>query len=174
MPIWSAQAPRVPTALRFDMFDRYTEKARQALFFARYEISETGGRAIEPEHLLLGLLRARSPSTVALVERAGTSFEDLREETLGRIVRGEKVSSSVEVPFDEQTVHVLTNAEDEANRLKHAQIQTVHLFLGLLLVEGSSAATILRGHGLQLDAMRQLAMEVYGNADLPPPFAKRS
>jgi hypothetical protein len=40
------------------MFERYNDEARRALFFARMELSELGGNAIEPEHLILGILRA--------------------------------------------------------------------------------------------------------------------
>jgi len=39
------------------MFERYTEKARRIVFFARYEASEFGSPTIETEHLLLGILR---------------------------------------------------------------------------------------------------------------------
>jgi hypothetical protein len=39
------------------MFERYTEKARCVIFFARYAASQFGSPYIEPEHLLLGLLR---------------------------------------------------------------------------------------------------------------------
>ena len=39
------------------MFERYTEKARRVIFFARYEASQYGSTYIETEHLLLGLLR---------------------------------------------------------------------------------------------------------------------
>ena len=39
------------------MFERYTEKARRVIFFARYEASEYGSPCIETEHLLLGHLR---------------------------------------------------------------------------------------------------------------------
>jgi ATP-dependent Clp protease ATP-binding subunit ClpC len=39
------------------MFERYTEKARRAIFFARFEASKYGSSSIETEHLLLGLLR---------------------------------------------------------------------------------------------------------------------
>ena len=39
------------------MFERYTEKARRVVFFARYLASEYGSAYIEAEHLLLGLLR---------------------------------------------------------------------------------------------------------------------
>ena len=39
------------------MFERYTEKARRVIFFARYEASQFGSPYIETEHVLLGLLR---------------------------------------------------------------------------------------------------------------------
>ena len=39
------------------MFERYTERARRVLFFARYEASQLGSISIETEHLLLGLIR---------------------------------------------------------------------------------------------------------------------
>jgi hypothetical protein len=39
------------------MFERYTERARRSIFFARWEASKLGSLYIEPEHLLLGLIR---------------------------------------------------------------------------------------------------------------------
>jgi hypothetical protein len=33
------------------MFERYTESARRALFFARYEVSERGGLVLDTEHV---------------------------------------------------------------------------------------------------------------------------
>ncbi len=39
------------------MFERYTEKARRTIFFARYEASQYGSSVIASEHILLGLLR---------------------------------------------------------------------------------------------------------------------
>jgi len=48
------------------MFERYTEPARRTLFFARYEATTVGGAAIEPEHLLLGLLRGDVADTTVV------------------------------------------------------------------------------------------------------------
>jgi ATP-dependent Clp protease ATP-binding subunit ClpC len=44
------------------MFEKYTEKARRVIFFARYEASQFGSSRIETEHLLLGLLREDNTS----------------------------------------------------------------------------------------------------------------
>ena len=61
------------------MFERYTERARRALFFARYEASEVGGNEIGTEHLLLGLLGQAKGCTSDFFERAG-----LRHDALAR------------------------------------------------------------------------------------------
>lgn len=39
------------------MFERYSEKARRVIFFARYEASQYGSSSIDAEHILIGLLR---------------------------------------------------------------------------------------------------------------------
>ena len=39
------------------MFERYTERSKRVIFFARYEAAQLGSGSIETEHLLLGLMR---------------------------------------------------------------------------------------------------------------------
>ncbi len=51
------------------MFERYTEKARRVIFFARYEASQFGAQAIEPEHILLGLMREDKVLTSRFIDR---------------------------------------------------------------------------------------------------------
>ena len=53
------------------MFERYTEKSRRVIFFARYEASQYGSPYIETEHLLLGLLRESPDLTRQLAEKLG-------------------------------------------------------------------------------------------------------
>jgi ATP-dependent Clp protease ATP-binding subunit ClpC len=38
------------------MFERYSELARQVIFFARMEAGETGATSIDTEHVLIGIL----------------------------------------------------------------------------------------------------------------------
>ena len=49
------------------MFERFTERARRALFFARYEASTLGSRQIGTEHLLLGVVRERKGLTARVL-----------------------------------------------------------------------------------------------------------
>ena len=57
------------------MFERYTERARRVLFFARYEASQLGSISIETEHLLLGLIREGKGPTSRIFARSHLSRE---------------------------------------------------------------------------------------------------
>ena len=136
------------------MFERYTEKARRVIFFARYEASQFGAPAIEPEHLLLGLMREDKTLTARFFPRAQVSIESIRKEIEGRTLLREKISTSVELPLAPETKRVLAYAHEESDRLQHRHIGTEHLLLGLLREERSMAAEILYERGLRLNAVR--------------------
>ena len=137
------------------MFERYTEKARRVIFFARYEASQFGAPAIEPEHLLLGLMREDKTLTARFLARAQASLEAIRKEIEGRAPLREKISTSVELPLAPETKRVLAYAHEESDRLQHRHIGTEHLLLGLLREERSMAAEILYERGLRLAAVRE-------------------
>ena len=137
------------------MFERYTERARRVLFFARYEASQLGSISIETEHLLLGLIREGKGLTSRIFPRSHLSLDSIRKDIEGRTVFREKVSTSVEIPFSAETKRVLQYAAEEADRLLHNYIGTEHLLLGILREERSVAATILMEKGMRLHAVRE-------------------
>ncbi len=137
------------------MFERYTERARRVLFFARYEASQLGSISIETEHLLLGLIREGKGLTSRIFARSHLSLESIRKEIEGRTVFREKVSTSLEIPFSADTKRVLQFAAEEADRLLHNYIGTEHLLLGILREERSVAATILMEKGMRLNTVRE-------------------
>ena len=145
------------------MFERYTEKARRVIFFARYEASQFGAPAIEPEHLLLGLMREDKTLTARFLARAQASLEAIRKEIEGRAPLREKISTSVELPLAPETKRVLAYAHEESDRLQHRHIGTEHLLLGLLREERSMAAEILYERGLRLAAVRDEVARATGS-----------
>src|SRR6202166_868707 len=136
------------------MFERYTEKARRVIFFARYEASQFGSPYIETEHLLLGLLREDKALTNRFL-RSHASVESIRKQIEGRTTIREKVSTSVDLPLSNECKRVLAYAAEEAERLSHKHIGTKHLLLGLLREEKCFAAEILTERGLRLPAIRE-------------------
>jgi len=136
------------------MFERYTERARRVLFFARYEASQLGSVSIETEHLLLGLIREGKGLMSRVLARSNVSAETLRKEVEGRAVFRAKVSPSDEIPFSAESKRALAFATEEADRLLHTYIGTEHLLLGILREEQSLAASVLAGRGIRLGAVR--------------------
>src|ERR1700739_2618783 len=139
---------------RGSMFERYTEKARRVIFFARYEASQFGSPYIETEHLLLGLLREDKALTNRFL-RSHASVESIRKQIEGHTTIREKVSTSVDLPLSNECKRVLAYAAEEAERLSHRHIGTEHLLLGLLREEKCFAAEILHERGLRLSTIRE-------------------
>jgi ATP-dependent Clp protease ATP-binding subunit ClpC len=136
------------------MFERYTEKARRVIFFARYEASQFGSPCIETEHLLLGLLREDKALTNRFL-RSAASVESIRKQIETHTTLREKVSTSVDLPLSHECKRVLAYGAEEAERLNHKHIGTEHLLLGLLREEKSLAADILGERGLRLSQVRE-------------------
>ncbi len=149
------------------MFERYTERARRVLFFARYEATQLGSTAIETEHLLLGLIREGKGLTSRIFTRSHLSLESIRKEIEGRTVFREKVSTSVDIPFSSETKRVLQFAAEEADRLLHTYIGTEHLLLGLLREERSVAASILYEKGMRLASVREDIVQLLNEKTAP-------
>ena len=150
------------------MFEKYTEKARRVIFFGRYEASQFGGRCIETEHLLLGLLREDKSLTNRFL-REPTPVEAIRKQIEACTIAGEKVSTSVDMPLSDESRRVLNHAAEEAERLSHKHIGTEHLLLGLLREGSCFAARILNEHGVHLSAVREDLARALQNAEVIEP-----
>ena len=138
------------------MFERHTDRARRAIFFARYEASLLGSPRIEAEHLLLGLVREDKPLTAHFL-RSWESLESIRRLIEQHAPAHKRGATSVDLPMSQGCTRALAYAEEEADRFSHRFIGTDHLLLGLLRDEASFAAQVLHQFGVGLDAVRQYA-----------------
>jgi len=137
------------------MFERYTENARRVIFFARYEASQFGSPEIEPEHLLLGVVR-QSPEM-----KQKLNGDVIREAISHLLPHGKQISTSIDLPLSPSAKQVLTYSAEEAERLSHDLIDVSHLVLGLLREE-TGASRLIREAGCTLESLRK---EI---ADTPP------
>jgi hypothetical protein len=134
------------------MFERFTEKARRVIFFARYEASHYGSPYIETEHMLLGLLREEK-RILQLVP--SVNGESVRKQVDAATHRGPTVPTSVDLPLSSENKRVLKYAAEEADRLSQRHIGTEHLLLGLLREKDCFAAQLLRERGADLATVRE-------------------
>jgi len=151
------------------MFERYTERARRMIFFARYEASQYGSPYIETEHLLLGLLR-EDPVLCRQFLGPTSVAAEIRTAIEGRITRRERISTSVEMPLTEESKKALKLAAEESERLAHRHIGMEHVLVALLRVEGSLAAQLLRERGLKPEAIREQLAKAPGRVSAKAPL----
>jgi len=136
------------------MFERYTEKARRVIFFARYEASQFGSPHIETEHLLLGLLRESKVITAKLLN-GSDSVEAIRRKVASKSTQRDKVSTAVDLPLSNESKRVLAYGAEEAERLGHKHIGTEHRLLGLLREKNSFGEQLLNQENLTLEKARE-------------------
>ena len=136
------------------MFERYTEKARRVIFFARYEASQYGSMSIETEHLLLGLMR-EDHALVRKFLRDKGGERSIRDEIESQITRGERPSTAVEIPVSAECKRILNLGAEESERLGSQHVGTEHLLLGILREENCFAARLLTERGLTLAWLRE-------------------
>ena len=142
------------------MFEKYNEKARRALFFARYEASKLGSRVIESEHVLLGILREGEDTVSELFRRFRVKPEEIRREIEGERVFVERISSTAELPLSEESKKILAYAAHEAESMLHESVGSEHLLIGILRVEGSLAQRILGQYGFDTYSVREEVMSI--------------
>ena len=137
------------------MFERFTDKARQAVVLAQEEARRLGHPEVGTEHLLLGLLAVYGDSAASrTLTGLGIPLDGLRGEVEERVGRGEGAPSG-HMPFIPQSKKVLELSLREALQLGHNYIGTEHLLLGLVRENESGAAQVLVGRGADLDRVRQ-------------------
>jgi ATP-dependent Clp protease ATP-binding subunit ClpA len=146
------------------MFERYTEKARRVIFFARYEASLSGSTAIEPGHLLLGLLREDPALFQQLRPDSPGEVAEIRKSVESRFPPPkEKVGPSVDLPLSPSAKRVLDRAKQESDRLDSQNVGTGHLLLGIMLEGKSTAAEVLLEMGYRAESI-ELTVKAGGGA----------
>ena len=146
------------------MFERYTEQARRALFFARYEATQMGGSTIDTPHLLLGLLREGKGVVSRISAQGRITLDNARSELGAAGGRGPTVSTASEIPFSPSMKQVLIRAADESSELQHPSIGTEHLLLAMLHEDTGPAGALLLRRGLTHKSVRAAVAAHHGLA----------
>src|SRR5581483_1927893 len=124
------------------MFERFTEHARRIIFFARYEASRFGSAYIEPEHLLLGILREGKVVLRPFFTERG-ALEQFRQEIEAALPKGQPSSTSVDLPLSREAKSGLAFAAEEAQSLAQNYVGPPHVLLGILRLRQTLAARLL-------------------------------
>lgn len=137
------------------MFERFTERARRAVFFARYEACQLGSPTIESDHLLLGVMREDPALFFRPDETPRPS--DLKKAISANLKVGPPIGISVDIPLSADCKRAIVQAAEEAQRLGSHTVGCEHILIGLMRQEESDTAHAMKEGGMKLSALRTAA-----------------
>ncbi|MHC4824545.1 MAG: Clp protease N-terminal domain-containing protein, partial [Planctomycetota bacterium] len=146
------------------MFDRFTERARKVMGFARREAQRFHHEYIGTEHILLGLIQEGQGVAANVLKSMAVDLEKISREIEKIVKAGPALEPSVQIPFTPRAKKVVELALEEAGNLGHNYIGTEHLLLALLREQEGIAAHVLRALGVRLDEVREEVIEFLGGA----------
>ena len=144
------------------MYERFTDRARKVMQYAKQEAQKFNHEYIGTEHILLGLVREGSGVAANVLQNMAIELKKLRLEVEKMVASGPELVSVGQLPFTPRAKKVIEFAFEEAKSLGHNYIGTEHLLLGLLREEEGIAARVLQHSGVKLDEVREEVLSLLG------------
>jgi ATP-dependent Clp protease ATP-binding subunit ClpB len=141
--------------------NRLTQKAQEAVLAAQRLAADQRHSQIEPEHLLLALLRQGDGVVPEIVERIGARPATLGAELEGTLASRPRLQTpTAQPPLAQETARALSQAENEASQMKDDYVSTEHILLAL--TEARGTGDLLSRHGIGRDQILQALTGIRG------------
>ena len=147
------------------MYDKFTDRARKVIAFAKEEAQRLGHDYLGTEHVLLGIIKDAGGIAAAVLESLNIELDKLKTEIEDRLI--ESTGSTMlagEIPFMPQTKKVFELAAEESQNLGHNYIGTEHLLLGLLKESEGTAARVLIEMGINYRKAKEMTISILGTS----------
>jgi ATP-dependent Clp protease ATP-binding subunit ClpB len=146
--------------------NRFTEKAQEALSAAQSKAIRSSHQQVDVEHLLSALLEQERGLAASILTRASVPIEALKRRVEQDLDRLPKVSSpsggADQVYITGRLTRHLTQAEDEAKRLKDQYISVEHLLLAMTEDSGATGK-LFKELGISRERLMQALQEIRGS-----------
>ena len=136
--------------------NRFTQKAQEAIVGAQSLAGEYSHGQIEPEHLLLSLLRQSDGIVPQIVQKLEADPSEMALALEGELGRKPKVyGSTTQVGLSRELSRAVDEAQKIAQRMRDDYISTEHLLLGLVRQNEGVAMDVLRKFGVSAEQVRR-------------------
>lgn len=151
--------------------DKFTIRAQEALEAAHTAADERGHQQIEPEHLLIAMLRQDSAIVAPLLQKLGVEPEVIARQVDSELAKQPSVTGAVTVTayLGARLKSILGVAWNEAQRLKDEYVSVEHLLIALSGEIDGAAGTILRTHGVTKDTIYKALQDMRGGMRITDP-----
>ncbi|WP_333653624.1 ATP-dependent Clp protease ATP-binding subunit [Dissulfurispira sp.] len=142
------------------MFEKFTERGRKIIIYAKEEAERRNNDYLGTEHLLLAILKEEDSVPITILKKMGLSIDEIRFEVERNLPVGSNLLTFGDIPFTPRAKKVLELSIEEARLLGHNYIGSEHLLLGLIREDEGIAGKILRNLGANLLGARQLTINL--------------
>lgn len=136
------------------MFERFTEKAINAVSEAQRLAKELKSSEVCPEHLLLALVREARGVSLKLFRMYNVTPNAVQEEVLKYTRPSSKTLENI--PFNHNVKEILKHTLDLASKSGNTNILFEHLFLSVITDKTSNIQPILDKFGFDINNAREL------------------
>ena len=140
--------------------DKYTIKAQEAVQEALKRVQRQGQQAIEPEHLLSGVMQVAEEVTRFIFQKLGMNPTTVQQAVDAQISSLPKVQGG-QPYLSQQSSQVLQKAEDLAQKGGDEYVSVEHLLMAIAEVD-CTASKILKDMGLTKDDLKRAVSELRG------------
>lgn len=148
-------------------FEKYTQKAQEAVGRAQSLATDHGHQQVENLHLLAALLAEEDGAVKPLLEKAGLDLTKTLADTQAQIGKLPKVAGSNAEYMGSSLRRLFTEAEKIAKDLKDDYVSTEHLLIALVEAKNDAAGRVLAS--LNRDKVLAALQSIRGNQRVTDP-----
>lgn len=143
-------------------FNNYTIKAQEAIQKATEIVTGNQQQAIEPAHVLKGLLLEDEHVVTHLLKKLGVNTSHLNEE-LDNLIAGLPKVSGGQIYLSSAANNLFQKAQGYLKEFKDEFVAVEHLLLGILQA-GDQTAALLKNQGVTEKNLKKAITELRGNS----------
>ncbi|NOY22796.1 MAG: ATP-dependent Clp protease ATP-binding subunit [Acidobacteria bacterium] len=149
------------------MLEKYSDKARRILFFARNKAAQFSNPYIDTVHILHGILMEEDAYMSRLFRQLNLDTVQMRRSIDSLCLKLGRSTHSGDMPMTDAATKLLQMAVREAFTLGEEKVEVHHIFLAMLSQHTSTAVTALRESGLGslIEAKNQVINDIMLDGD---------
>ncbi len=140
-------------------FNQFTIKAREAIQQAQHLATANRNQAIEPAHLLKGMLAVDENIIQFILEKQGANVQHIQTELDKEIQKYPKIEGNQGNHLSNEANKVLQEAQAIAKKMDDEFITIEHIVLGIIK-NVSSTSQLLKNQGVTFENTQKIALEL--------------
>jgi ATP-dependent Clp protease ATP-binding subunit ClpC len=146
-------------------YDKFTQKAQEALGIAQEIVDDYDQQELDTEHIFLALLRQEGGLVPEIVKRIGMTPKTIQQQLERSLELRPKVygGTSPQLYITPRTKKLFTTARAEAERMKDEYVGCEHLFLAIAEERDGEASKILKELGITKEKIYRALQVIRGS-----------